>query len=107
VDRAALGRRRVPGAGAAHGEVAARRPQAELKTGVQADPLVQAVMSRFPGAKIVDVRAADQPAALPSGDPDELPMEPPPADDASYGADWIRDDEPEISRGVRWPIFWA
>jgi DNA polymerase III subunit gamma/tau len=70
--------------------------QAELKTGVQADPLVQAVMSRFPGAKIVDVRAADQPAALPSGDPEDLPTEPPPADDASYGADWIRDDDPEI-----------
>jgi DNA polymerase III subunit gamma/tau len=70
--------------------------QAELKTGVQADPLVQAVMSRFPGAKIVDVRAADQPAALPSGDPDDMPMEPPPADDDSYGANWVRDDDPEI-----------
>ena len=69
--------------------------QAELKTGVQADPLVQAVMSRFPGAKIVDVRAADQPAALPSGDPDDMPMEPPPADDDSYGANWVRDDDPE------------
>ena len=69
--------------------------QAELKTGVQADPLVQAVMSRFPGAKIVDVRAADQPAVLPSGDPDDMPMEPPPADDDSYGANWIRDDDPE------------
>jgi DNA polymerase-3 subunit gamma/tau len=68
---------------------------AELKTGVQADPLVQAVMTRFPGAKIVDVRAPDQMPALPSGDPDELPLEPPPADEDSYGADWIRDDNPE------------
>ena len=68
---------------------------AELKTGVQADPLVQAVMTRFPGAKIVDVRAPDQMPALPSGDPDEMPLEPPPADEDSYGADWIRDDNPE------------
>jgi DNA polymerase III subunit gamma/tau len=29
---------------------------AELKTGVRADPLVQAVLARFPGAEIVDVR---------------------------------------------------
>jgi DNA polymerase III subunit gamma/tau len=68
--------------------------QAELKTGVRADPLVQAVMARFPGAEIVDVRAPDQVAALPPGDPDELPAEPPPADDNSYGADWIRDENP-------------
>ena len=69
--------------------------QAELETGVQADPLVQAVMSRFPGAKIVDVRAPDQIAALPPADTedDDMPPEPPPADDASYGADWIRDDD--------------
>jgi DNA polymerase-3 subunit gamma/tau len=69
--------------------------QAELKTGVQADPLVQAVMSRFPGAKIVDVRAPDQAPALPAGDPDDLPAEPPPADDDSYGANWVRDEGPE------------
>lgn len=69
--------------------------QAELKTGVQADPLVQAVMSRFPGAKIVDVRAPDQMPALPSGDPDDMPLEPPPADEDSYGADWMRDEDRE------------
>ena len=59
------------------------REQAELKTGVQADPLVQAVLARFPGAEIVDVRAPDQMPALPSRRPgraDTLP-EPPPADD--------------------------
>ena len=28
----------------------------ELKTGVRADPLVQAVLARFPGAEIVSVR---------------------------------------------------
>ena len=30
--------------------------KAELKSGVRADPLVQAVLARFPGAEIVDVR---------------------------------------------------
>ena len=28
----------------------------ELKEGVRADPLVQAVLDRFPGAEIIDVR---------------------------------------------------
>jgi DNA polymerase III subunit gamma/tau len=71
--------------------------QAELKTGVQADPLVQAVLARFPGAEIVGVRAAEEPVALPTGEPeDEEPTsepmsdlpEPPPVDDVlDYGAD--------------------
>ena len=30
--------------------------KAELKDGVRADPLVQAVLARFPGAEIVGVR---------------------------------------------------
>ena len=39
--------------------------RAELKDGVRADPLVQAVLTRFPGAEIVDVRPpAGAPAAL-------------------------------------------
>ncbi|MGA6969104.1 MAG: DNA polymerase III subunit gamma/tau, partial [Xanthobacteraceae bacterium] len=33
--------------------------KAELKTGVRANPLVQAVLTRFPGAEIVDVRKAE------------------------------------------------
>ena len=33
--------------------------RAELKTGVQADPLVAAVLARFPGAEIVEVRTAE------------------------------------------------
>jgi DNA polymerase III subunit gamma/tau len=67
--------------------------QAELKTGVEADPLVQAVLSRFPGAEIVGVRASEEPVALPTGEPeDEEPTsdlpEPPPVDDVlDYGAD--------------------
>jgi DNA polymerase III subunit gamma/tau len=70
--------------------------QAELKTGVQADPLVQAVLARFPGAEIVGVRAAEEPVALPTGEPEDEPTsepmsdlpEPPPVDDVlDYGAD--------------------
>jgi DNA polymerase-3 subunit gamma/tau len=37
--------------------------QAELEVGVRADPLVQAVLSRFPGAQIVGVRGAAEHAA--------------------------------------------
>jgi DNA polymerase-3 subunit gamma/tau len=63
--------------------------QAELKTGVRADPLVQAVLARFPGAEIVDVRKADAvPQALPAADPDEPAAEPPASDDeaSAFGA---------------------
>ena len=48
--------------------------KAELKDGVRADPLVQAVLTRFPGAEIVDVRAA---ADTGGSAPDELPLEEP------------------------------
>jgi len=71
--------------------------QVELKTGVQADPLVQAVLARFPGAEIVGVREAEQPVMLATGDPEvDMPdegttgdiPEPPPVDDImDYGAD--------------------
>jgi DNA polymerase III subunit gamma/tau len=44
----------------------------ELKDGVRSDPLVQAVLERFPGAEIVEVR----PPAGPAG---ELPNETPPS----------------------------
>jgi DNA polymerase-3 subunit gamma/tau len=69
--------------------------QTELEIGVRADPLVQAVLARFPGAEIVDVRKADLPAVL-SGDDEaeDMMAEPPPADDGSaYGAEWRPDDE--------------
>ena len=45
--------------------------KAELKDGVRGDPLVQAVLTRFPGAEIVDVRT---PAG--GGATDELPFAP-------------------------------
>jgi DNA polymerase-3 subunit gamma/tau len=50
--------------------------QAALKTGVQADPLVQAVLARFPGAEVVDVR--ESAAAVPQGQDDAEDAEPPP-----------------------------
>jgi DNA polymerase-3 subunit gamma/tau len=43
-----------PGMPSLRAQAAARK--AELKDGVRADPLVQAVLERFPGAEIVDVR---------------------------------------------------
>jgi DNA polymerase-3 subunit gamma/tau len=43
--------------------------KAELKDGVRGDPLVQAVMARFPGAEIVDVRP---PAGAPSPSAEDL-----------------------------------
>jgi DNA polymerase III subunit gamma/tau len=63
--------------------------QAELKTGVRADPLVQAVLARFPGAEIVDVRkgAAALPQGLPPGDSEDAAAELVPDDDGSaFGA---------------------
>jgi hypothetical protein len=51
------------------------------------------VLARFPGAEIVGVRKPDEPAPLPSGEPDDTP-EPPPVDDGSaYGADWRPDNQ--------------
>src|SRR5205085_2557328 len=55
--------------------------RSELEQGVRADPLVQAVLARFPGAEIVGVRRRDDmPDAPPAGD-DPMPN---PED---YGAD--------------------
>jgi DNA polymerase-3 subunit gamma/tau len=58
----------------------AQTRKAELKDGVRADPLVQAVLTRFPGAEIVDVRAT----ADVSGATEELPLS---ADDGDDPAD--------------------
>ncbi len=63
--------------------------QQELATGVAADPLVQAVLSRFPGAQIIDVRGRDdgdasKAALLPASSGPEPPL----TDDApGYGPD--------------------
>jgi DNA polymerase-3 subunit gamma/tau len=69
--------------------------QAELKVGVRADPLVQAVLARFPGAEIVDVRRAEtiMPQGLPPGDAEEAGPEPQFDDDGSaFGARSDGDD---------------
>jgi DNA polymerase-3 subunit gamma/tau len=48
--------------------------QAEIELGVQSDPLVQAVLNRFPGAKIVGVtqNATEAGDAGPDAAPDEI-----------------------------------
>jgi len=72
--------------------------QAELKTGVRADPLVQAVLARFPGAEIVDVRkgAAASPRALPPDDAEDAAPEPAPDDDGSaFGAQFPHVGRPD------------
>ncbi|HEY1362885.1 MAG TPA: DNA polymerase III subunit gamma/tau [Xanthobacteraceae bacterium] len=70
--------------------------QAELKLGLAADPLVQAVLARFPGAEIVDVRRRDavEPPPLPaSDDADEpVPEVSPEADGSAFGAHGRPDD---------------
>jgi DNA polymerase-3 subunit gamma/tau len=45
--------------------------KAELKDGVRGDPLVQAVLARFPGAEIVNVRTSGDASAA----PDEIPLD--------------------------------
>jgi len=45
--------------------------QAELEEGVQSDPLVQAVLTRFPGAKVVGVTQAAPEAGAPDAAPEE------------------------------------
>ncbi|MGA8615691.1 MAG: DNA polymerase III subunit gamma/tau, partial [Xanthobacteraceae bacterium] len=51
----------------------AQTRKAELKDDVQSDPLVQAVLKRFPGAEIVEVRP---PPDSPTANTDELPLTP-------------------------------
>ncbi len=53
--------------------------QAELERGVQADPVVKAVLARFPGAQIVAVRGRETPAPPVEGD--EMPPDAEPNDD--------------------------
>jgi DNA polymerase-3 subunit gamma/tau len=63
--------------------------QAELERGVRADPLVKAVLERFPGAEIVGVRGQkDSPSEVPPTADESLP----PADEDGLGDNWVRDD---------------
>jgi DNA polymerase III subunit gamma/tau len=68
--------------------------RAELERGVQADPLVKAVMARFPGAQIVAVREGLQELPPPtSSEGDVMPPEPPFDDDSSVFAEHIQPDD--------------
>jgi DNA polymerase-3 subunit gamma/tau len=67
--------------------------RAELERGVQADPLVKAVLARFPGAQIVAVREGLQETPVASPEGDVLPPEPPIEDDSSVFAEHIRPDD--------------
>jgi len=58
-----------PGAPTLRAQADARK--AELKDGVRADPLVAAVLAKFPGAEIVDVR---EPPGAAATNPDDLPL---------------------------------
>ena len=61
---------------------------AELEVGVRADPLVKAVMERFPGAEIVGVRGHKDAALEPTLVDEKLL----PIDDDGFGENWVRDD---------------
>jgi DNA polymerase-3 subunit gamma/tau len=67
--------------------------RAELERGVQADPLVKAVLARFPGAQIVAVRAGEQEMPPASAEGDVMPPEPPIDDDSSVFAEQIGQDD--------------
>jgi DNA polymerase III subunit gamma/tau len=64
--------------------------QAELLTGVRAQPLVQAVLARFPGAEIVAIRHREAETSVPPAPPiddDDSVTEPVAEDDSSvFGA---------------------
>jgi DNA polymerase-3 subunit gamma/tau len=63
--------------------------QTQLEEGVRADPLVKAVLARFPGAEIVSVRRRDEAPELPGmPQPDDEPL--PNPDD--YGASDMDED---------------
>ncbi len=58
-----------PGAPTLRAQAEAKK--AELKDGVRADPLVQAVLDRFPGAEIVSVRP---PPGVPATNAEDMPL---------------------------------
>jgi DNA polymerase III subunit gamma/tau len=74
--------------------------RAELVTGVRADPLVQAVLARFPGAEIIAVREREvegaASGALPPVDGDEIAVDPVVDDSPAFGAHRSPDDLDEF-----------
>ncbi|MFL6823917.1 MAG: DNA polymerase III subunit gamma/tau [Xanthobacteraceae bacterium] len=69
--------------------------QSALKTGVRGDPLVQAVLARFPGAEIVGVRegAAASPQDLSSGELEDAEL-PPESNDPGFGGQFPHRSSP-------------
>ena len=65
MDRRALDGRARAGRDRADPARDAEAREAERLSGVAAHPVVRKVLERFPGAKIVDVRAPEAPAAAP------------------------------------------
>ena len=70
----------------------AEAKQAALETGVRADPLVKAVLERWPGAEITGVRG--QKDALPEtpSAADALPLAEDDGSGDGLGENWVRDD---------------
>jgi DNA polymerase-3 subunit gamma/tau len=81
---------REPGAPTLKSLADARK--AELEVGVRADPLVKAVLERFPGAEIVGVRGQNDAAPEPPAAPDMPPSDDMGVDDSGFGDNWERDD---------------
>jgi DNA polymerase-3 subunit gamma/tau len=77
-----------PGVATLKSQTDARRT--EFESGVRADPLVKAVLERFPGAQIVGVKE-------PGGSAVEAPplaeADTPPADDEGFSDNWVRDED--------------
>jgi DNA polymerase-3 subunit gamma/tau len=65
--------------------------KAELEVGVRADPLVKAVLERFPGAEIVGVRGQND-TLPPPVEPDLPPSDDLAAEDSGFGDNWERDE---------------
>ena len=55
---------------------------------MRADPLVKAVLERFPGAEIVGVRGSKDVAPEPAPSEPDIPL----PDDSGFGDNWERDD---------------
>jgi DNA polymerase III subunit gamma/tau len=66
--------------------------RAALEVGVQADPLVKAVLAKFPGAQIVAVREGMQELPPATAEGDVMPPEPP-LDDEPIFAEHIQPDD--------------
>ena len=65
--------------------------QAQLETGVRADPLVKAVLDRWPGSEITAVRSGKDDAPEQVAADDALPS----AEEDGLGDNWVRDDGTE------------